>query len=192
MATQRLWPGVWMHSAGQRFLWLRPWKTLDPTLQIHRKQKSVQALTILRLVIMVGPTERSLQARVGVWLFLHLPWCGEAQVFFFFFSSFFYRSHSGNRTKSNPWAGSLHSDSPLFQAVFKIINTIILTYAVIVCPVLCMLEQLQEKWYWEHIITWSVQDISSKAWKPARSQGWKENVAYSWYPCPRQRSIFSW
>lgn len=54
-----------MHSTGHRFPWSGPWKTLDPTLQIHRKQKSVRALTIPRVVIMLGPTERSLQGLSG-------------------------------------------------------------------------------------------------------------------------------
>lgn len=54
-----------MHSTGHRLPWSGPWKTLDPTLQIHRKQKSVQALTNPRVVIMVGPTERSLQGQSG-------------------------------------------------------------------------------------------------------------------------------
>lgn len=69
-------------STGQRFHWLGPWKTLDSTLQIHGKQSSVWALTSPRVIVMFGPTERSLQPWVGVWLLLHLPRCGEAQVLF--------------------------------------------------------------------------------------------------------------
>lgn len=55
-----LWIHRWSCRTWQRFPW--PWKTSDSA----RKQSSVRALTILRVIVMFGPTEWSLHSFVGV------------------------------------------------------------------------------------------------------------------------------
>lgn len=77
-----LLPILHLTTLRQRFHWLWPWKTLAPTLRINGKQSSVRALTRPRVIVMFGPTERSLKPWVGVRRFLHLLPCGEAQVLF--------------------------------------------------------------------------------------------------------------
>lgn len=109
---------LWMHSTGQRFPRLRPWKTLDPTLQIHLKQKSVWAADHLEGCYYGWPHRAEPAGPSGCVVVSPSAMMWQSPGVFFVF---FYTNHSGNRAKSDPLAGSLHSVNPLFQAVLRII-----------------------------------------------------------------------